>query len=160
MESRCDRLAVQLLVLCSLLALCARAKKSEEITCAFDLGQEPYASGQTLMLCVNYVPVMIKENTYLKVGKTTVLHQKYIWKIFKEINTDIVFQVANTSIYSMSIPFNRYKNGLTFPFIPLVITMDYGKVIDMRIEEINDVCTNDQVKTKIIKNFYSSSKAN
>lgn len=151
---------VAVIFVLSLLAnwVATASKKSEEITCSFEQGSEPYAFGETMMMCVNYIPLMIKQNTYLKVGKTTIIHQKYMWRIFESINIDMVFQMGNSSIYSQAIPYNRYRNSLAFPFIPLVITMDYGKIIDISLQEINDICPNEEVQTKIIKNFYSSSK--
>lgn len=101
---------------------------------------------------------MIKENAYLPVGRTTVVHQKFMWRIFENIGTDMIFQVANSTIFSHAIPFNRPTNNMAFPFMPLVITLDYGKVIDMVIEEINDVCPNEEVQSAILTKFYKNSK--
>lgn len=135
----------------------ASQKKSENISCVFETGGEPYASGDEFMFCINYMPLMIKENAYLPVGRTTVIHQKFMWRIFENIGSDIIFQVANSSIYSTSVPFNRPQSKLAFPFLPLVITMDYGKVIDMVIEEINDICPNEEVQSGILSKFYKNS---
>jgi hypothetical protein len=133
-------------------------KKQETITCSFDNGQEPYDSGDLFMFCINYIPLMIKENSYLRVGKTTVIHQKFMWRIFEKIGTDIILQVANSTVYSRALPFNRPHSNMAFPFIPIVITLDYGKVIDLSIQSINDVCSNEEVQSGILKNFYKSSK--
>jgi hypothetical protein len=133
-------------------------KKQETISCAFDSGSEPYDSGDMFMICINYVPLMIKENSYLQVGKTTVIHQKFMWRIFEKIGTDIVFQIANSKIYSRAIPFNRPHSNMAFPFLPVVITLDYGKVIDITIENINDICPNEEVQSGILGKFYKTSK--
>lgn len=133
-------------------------KKQETITCSFDTQIKPYDSGDQFMLCINYIPLMIKENTYLAVGKTTIIHQKFMWRIFEKIETDVVFQIANSKAYSRALPFNRPQSSMSFPFIPLVITLDYGKVIDISIQAINDICINETVKPSIIGKFYKTSR--
>lgn len=131
---------------------------SDEISCVFEKKQEPYNSGDTFMICMNFIPLFIKENLYVQVGKTTILHQKYLWRIFHNIQTDIILQVANSNVYSSATPYNRPKSNVAFPFLAITITLDYGKVIDMHIAQIPDVCPEEMVQTKIISNFYNTSK--
>ena len=131
---------------------------SEDLSCVYEKTHEPYNSGDTFMMCMNFLPLLIKENLYVQVGKTTILHQKYLWRIFHNIPMDIIVQVANSTTYSSATPYNRPQNNMAFPFLVVTITMDYGKVIDIHIAQIPDVCPEEMVSTKILPKFYKTSK--
>ena len=132
------------------------------LECNFDYGTEPYLMDDAFMICLNYIPLMVKENLFLSVGKTMLIHQKYIWKLFQNIKTDLIFQIANNNIYSSVRPYSRpgkkNNDGMTFPILPLLITMDLGKVIDISLQDLTSCCPNEKIETNILKDLYLTCK--
>jgi hypothetical protein len=128
-----------------------------EISCTSNFSKYMYYHGDPMVLCMNYLPFMIKSNIILKVGETAVIHQKDMWKVLKDFETDLVFQVADSKVYSSPIAYNRPLNNISSPFIPLLITVDYGTIIDIRVEDIEEICDTRVSHVKLLKDFYKKS---
>lgn len=132
--------------------------ESREVYCTSSLSKDMYSEHDPLVLCLNYLPFMIKSNIILKIGETAIIHQKDMWKVIKDFETDLVFQVADSKVYSSPMAYNRPLNSIANPFIPILITIDYGTIIDIRIEDIDDLCETRVSHVKLLKDFYKKSK--
>lgn len=131
---------------------------NEELSCSFNYAQNSYSKGDPFMICLNYLPFLVKSNIFLTVGDNMVIHQKYMYRVFEKFDTDMILQVANSNIYTSGVPYNRPKNKLVFPFRPVIITLDKGKIIDISLIQMDDICGTRVTKINILKSFYKHRK--
>lgn len=129
----------------------------EQISCESKFGSAPYATGNSIVVCVNFFPTFVKHRVILNVGQTATVHAKYFWKVFEESDIDVILQIANTKIYTSLRPYNRPKQDLCFPFVAVIISMNMGWIIDISLRSMSDVCMDSAVETKILTKLIKNS---
>ena len=116
------------------------------------IGDNPIVEiGDSLMLCTFFLPFMIKLRFNIEVDKQEVLHGKDLWKFFENRNVDMLTQIGNTKKFSQQTPYLRDNGNFAYPVMIFTIILHKGIVIDIRTEDLIELCPSSSSEAKSIK---------
>lgn len=117
-----------------------------------NIGDNPIVEiGDKLMLCSFFLPFMIKLRFNIEVDKAEILHGKDLWRFFDGRSVDVLAQVGNTRKFSQQTPYLRDNGNFAYPVLIFTIILHKGIIIDIRSEDMIDLCPDTYTEVKSIK---------
>ena len=107
--------------------------------------------GDKLMLCTFFLPFMIKLRYHIEVDKQEVLHGRHLWKFFENRSVDVLAQVGNTRKFSQQTPYMRDNGTFAYPVMIFTIILHKGIIIDIRTENMEELCKDSSSNVKNLK---------
>ena len=117
---------------------------------AADFKVSTVEKGAQVLVCVHFLPVLVKMSFYVEVDKYTLITGKRIFDVLQTKDTDIVVQFTGSEQFSDQLPYNRKVTSKVYPIIALLVTTDMGVIKTIKMEDITAGCPDNKEKPDVL----------
>ena len=106
--------------------------------------------GAQVLMCIHFLPVLVKMSFYIEVDKYTLVTGKSIFDIMASKDTDMVLQFTGSEQFSDQLPYNRKITSMVYPIYAILVTTDMGVIKSIQMEDISAGCPDTKEKPDVL----------